>query len=241
MANLNVIASNAEIDGVLVVDKPAGIAVHDMLKAVKTHFNLVKVGHGGTIAPNASGVVALLLGGAARLGEDQMGRDAEYELTMRLGRATNTFDAEGEVVREKDFTAVTRERLEAALEDFRGDIFQRQPQFSVAMVHEREGYTVVEKHGERPFRLHHIYRLDVEEFAPPLARFFVRCTKGANMRALANDLGEALGCGAIVETCRRTKTGGVSLAGAIPFMELMKTHPADLAALVKPMMVLAGG
>lgn len=241
MANLATIASLAELSGVLLVDKPAGVAVHDVVRTVKANFNLVKVGHGGTIPPNASGLVLVLLGDAARLGEDQMGRDMAWSFSIRLGRTTKTFDAQGETIAEKPFDGITRETFEAALAEFRGDIFQRPPQFQIAVIHGKTGYETVEKKGERAEKLHHVYRLETETFEPPIAKLAVKCTKATNLRALANDLGEALGCGASVEEARCLRKGDFAVEEAIGFMDLMKVHPADLRGLVKPMLSLRIG
>ena len=95
MANLESIARLAELDGVLLVDKPVNISSHDLIKAVKQYFNLVKVGHGGTLDPNATGLLVVLLGNATRLSADLMGSDRTYSGVLRLGRDTNTFDREG--------------------------------------------------------------------------------------------------------------------------------------------------
>lgn len=239
MANLATIASLAELNGVLLVDKPAGVAVHDVVRTVKAKFNLVKLGHGGTIPPNASGLAILLLGDAARMGEDQMGRDMEWSGAIRLGRVTKTFDAQGEVVSEKPFNAVSREVFDKALNEFRGDIFQRAPQYQIAVIHGKTGYETVEKKGERAERLHHVYRMEVLSFEPPLVSLKIRSTKGFSLRAFANDLGAALGCGAIVEEARCLKKGSFAVEDAIGFMDLLKAHPADLPSLVKPMLSLS--
>ena len=97
MANLGSIAMLAELDGVLLVDKPANMSSHDVVKAVKSAFNLVKVGHGGTLEPNATGLLVLLVGDATRLSGEIMGRDRAFEATVRLGRVTDTQDREGRV------------------------------------------------------------------------------------------------------------------------------------------------
>ena len=120
MARLESIAMLAELDGAVLVDKPANMASHDVVKAVKQHFNLVKVGHGGTLEPNATGLFVLLVGDGTRLAEDLMGRDRAFTATIRLGRVTDTQDREGRTLSESPVT-VTREALDAALPEFRGD------------------------------------------------------------------------------------------------------------------------
>ena len=235
MANLQNIAKLAEMDGVVAVDKPAGISAHDTMKSVKTHFNLVKVGHGGTLATADTGVFLLLLGNAARFSSQLMGRDRAYEATIRLGRATNTYDAEGDTVAEKPFDGVTRESFEAALKDFKGDVYMAQPPFSAVRMANRPGYVVVPAgEDDAKERLVHVYRASVLEFAPPLVKLSIVSTKGMSVRTFANTIGDALGCGACVESLRRMSCGSVKAEDAMPLIELMKLHPMDFAARVRP-------
>ena len=176
MARLESIAMLAELDGAVLVDKPANMASHDVVKAVKQHFNLVKVGHGGTLEPNATGLFVLLVGDGTRLAEDLMGRDRAFTATIRLGRVTDTQDREGRTLSESP-VAVTREALDAALPEFRGDIFQTPPAFSTIKMTGHPGYDTVETPAdERAARLVHVYRLAVTEFAPPLVTFDLLCT-----------------------------------------------------------------
>ena len=223
MAKLDSIAMLAELDGAVLVDKPANMASHDVVKAVKQHFNLVKVGHGGTLEPNATGLFVLLVGDGTRLSSDLMGRDREYSVTIRLGRVTDTQDREGRTLSESPFDGTTRAALDAALPEFRGDVFQTPPAFSTIKMTGRPGYDIAETPAdERKARLVHVYRLAVTDFAPPLVTFDLLCTKGVCVRALAHDLGAALGCGACLESLRRVKCGGLDVADAIGFMDMMK-------------------
>ena len=132
MANLANIAMLAELDGAVLVDKPVGISAHDVMKAVKTRFNLVKVGHGGTLDVTATGLFVLLLGDATRFSNDFMGDDRAYALTLTLGRETDTGDRAGHVLKEVDSVGVSRERFDAALKELRGDIYQSPPAFSAS-------------------------------------------------------------------------------------------------------------
>ena len=143
MANLESIAMLAEVDGVLLVDKPVNISSHDVVKAVKTRFNLVKIGHGGTLEPNATGLLVLLVGDGTKLSGEIMGRDKAYEAAFRLGRVTDTQDREGRTLAERPCADVTREKLDAALPEFRGDIFQTPPPFSVIKRADSPSYDVV--------------------------------------------------------------------------------------------------
>ena len=108
MANIANIAMLAELDGAILVDKPAGISAHDVMKAVKTRFNLVKLGHGGTLDAPATGLFILLLGDATRFSNDLMGADRAYSVTLTLGVETDTCDRTGSVISEKPIAEVTR-------------------------------------------------------------------------------------------------------------------------------------
>lgn len=238
MANLDSIARLAELDGVLLVDKPLNISSHDVVKAVKQRFNLVKVGHGGTLDPNATGLLVLLTGNGTRLSAGLMGGDRAYSATLRLGRATNTFDRDGETVEECPFESVTREKFEEAVrKEFLGDVFQKPPAFSIVKMPAHVSYDIVRtaEENERTERLVHVYRLAVTEFSPPFVSFELSCTKGAQPRVLAHDIGRFLGCGASLEKLHRTKCGPYSVNDAIGFMELLKLDASGFRSRVIPM------
>lgn len=235
MAHLESIAMLAELDGVLLVDKPANISSHDVVKAVKSHFNLVKIGHGGTLEPNATGLLVLLVGDATRLSAEIMGRDRAYAATVRLGRVTDTQDRDGRTLSESA-VALDRAALDAALPEFRGDIFQTPPPFSVIKRADAATYDIVATDpAESQARLVHVYRLAVTDFAPPLVSFDLLCTKGVCARALAHDLGQMLGCGASLESLRRTKCANFSLDAAIGFMDLLRLDAVGFRDRVIPM------
>ena len=236
MANLDQIALLAATIGILLVDKPAGLAAHDVVREFKRHFNLVKVGHGGTLETNASGLFVVLLGEGTKVAESLMGADRAYSMTVRLGTATDTCDRNGAVLATQPFAAVTPAALETALVGLRGDVFQAPPRFSAVLMHGATGYKVVptaDDEEARP-RLVHVYRLAATSFAPPLVGLDISCTKGASPRALARDLGEALGCGASLDSLRRTSCGHFRVADALPYDDLLKLPPMELRKRVIP-------
>ena len=236
MANIANIAMLAELDGAILVDKPAGISAHDVMKAVKTRFNLVKLGHGGTLDAPATGLFILLLGDATRFSNDLMGADRSYSATLVLGCETDTGDRAGNTVAEKPVDGIDREKFDSALKEFRGDIYQAPPEFSAVKIPGKAGYEVVrtaEGDGLRE-KLVHVYRYGVADFAPPKVGLAVKAAKGVSMRALARDLGRGLGCGACLEDCRCTGCGIHSVDSAVTFMKLMEMHPVDLASCVIP-------
>lgn len=236
MANLANIAMLAELDGAILVDKPAGVAAHDVMKAVKTSFNLVKVGHGGTLDVTATGVFILLLGDATRFSNDLMCADRTCDVSLTLGRETDTGDRAGSTIAEKPCDGISRERFDAVLKEFRGDIYQAPPEFSAVKVSGKVGYDIVRtaEGDELRERLVHVYRCSVQDFAPPVVSLTIAMAKGVSVRSLARDIGRALGCGACVEACRRTKCGIHSVDDALPFMKLMELHPTDFAARLIP-------
>ncbi len=236
MANLANIAMLAELDGAILVDKPAGISAHDVMKAVKTRFNLVRVGHGGTLDVTATGLFILLLGDATRFSNELMGGDRSYSVALALGMETDTGDRAGRTVAEKPFAGVTREQFDASLKELRGDFYQAPPEFSAVKIPGKTGYEIVRtaEGDELRERLVHVYRYDVAVFEPPRVELSMAVTKGVSVRAFARDLGRALGCGACVADCRRTRCGCHSVEDAMPFVKLMELHPADFAARLVP-------
>jgi len=201
-------APGADPDGVLLVDKPAGVTSSDVVVAVRRMFRLKKVGHGGT---------------------------------LRLGAATNTQDAEGEVVSRGDPSAVTRESLEALVaSDFSGDIFQVPPMVSAIKVDGVPLYRMARKgeEVEREPRLVHVFSLRIDEFGIPDTRFTVRCSKGTYVRTLCHDIGKKLGCGGHLAALRRIRAGRFDVADAIPLDELRALPRADLPSRLLPLSVL---
>lgn len=228
-------------DGVLLVDKPSGPTSHDVVDAVRRRFGIPKVGHGGTLDPQATGLLILLLGRATKLADQFTGSDKAYEGTLFLGVSTDSYDADGKVVREADCSSVTREQLEERMRAMVGDLMQAPPMVSAVKVEgvplyklARKGKTV-----ERKPRLIHIYELSLKSFTPPEAAFSVRCTKGTYVRSICADIGEALGCGAHLRALRRTQSGSFSLADAMPLNALLDLAPDALQARVITLRMLA--
>ena len=223
-------------DGLLLVDKPSGPTSHDIVNKIRRTFRIEKVGHGGTLDPNATGLLIILLGKGTKLSDELMGGDKAYTGVMRLGRTTSTQDCDGEVLEEKPFGDITREQVEAALNALRGDIFQTPPMVSAIKVNGVPLYKLARKgqEVERKPRFVHIYKIGITDWAPPLVTFDVLCTKGTYVRTLAHDTGQALGCGASLDALRRTRSGAFRVEDATPFETLLAMTPDQLAAQVIP-------
>lgn len=228
-----------DFDGVLVVDKPSGPTSHDIVDMIRKKFGFRKVGHGGTLDPQATGLLLILIGKGTKLSERIMGSDKEYEGIMKLGVATSTQDAQGEIIREADCGFVTRDQIEAQMAGFTGDIQQLPPMVSAVKVdgvplykHARKGRII-----ERKPRLVHIYEFKMKDFNLPRVNFLIRCTKGTYVRTLCADIGEALGCGAHLEHLRRTCSGSVNIEEAVQLDKVLDMKREELAGCIIPLTV----
>ena len=236
MANMVQLKMLEDLNAFLLVDKPVGIAFASVVKVVKRKFNLVKVGHGGSLDAAASGLLVLLVNDANRFVGDVMGADRAYTGTMRLGLRTNTGDVQGEPVAAAGAASpsVTPAVTDALLAEFRGDIFQTEPRFCSVRREGSAAYEIADTGEHKPF-LTHVYRLDVGPESGGRMPFEVVATKGLIVRALVNDFGEALGCGAALESCRRTRVGRFKVEDAIPFDRLLETDIRDFASCTIPL------
>ncbi|WP_418230153.1 tRNA pseudouridine(55) synthase TruB [Burkholderia mayonis] len=204
------------LDGVLLLDKPVGLSSNDALMRAKRLYLAKKAGHTGTLDPLASGLLPLCFGEATKFSQDLLDADKTYEATMRLGVRTTTGDAEGDVLDTRD-VACDEAAVAATLARFIGDIVQVPPMYSALKrdgkplyEYARAGQTV-----EREGRTVTIRSLELLSCALPDVTFRVTCSKGTYVRTLAEDIGEALGCGAHLTMLRRTGVGSLSLEHAV--------------------------
>jgi tRNA pseudouridine55 synthase len=210
-----------KVFGLLVVDKPVGPTSHKIVTLVRRGMGIRKVGHAGTLDPRASGVLVLCLGAATRLSEYLSTSSKRYEAVVRFGSTTQTYDAEGQVVRETGKVPSLSE-IEAVLPDFRGEIEQVPPPFSAIKVKGKKAYELAREGQEvelepRKVTLH---TLDVLSFKSPDLVLDVECTAGTYIRSLAHDLGERLSTGAHLASLKRTKAGPFTIEDAIPLPKL---------------------
>jgi tRNA pseudouridine55 synthase len=204
------------LDGVLLLDKPVGLSSNDALIRAKRLYRVKKAGHTGTLDPLASGLLPLCFGEATKFSQDLLEADKTYEATMRLGIRTATGDAEGEAIETRDVTC-DEAAVRAAMTKFVGDIVQVPPMYSALKrdgkplyEYARAGQTV-----EREGRQVTILALEMIACALPDVTFRVTCSKGTYVRTLAEDIGEALGCGAHLVMLRRTGVGALTLEHAV--------------------------
>jgi tRNA pseudouridine55 synthase len=206
------------MNGVVIVDKPAGITSHDVVDRVRKLLGEKKAGHTGTLDPMATGVLPVCIGEATKLASFLTGDDKVYEVTMRLGVRTDTQDMTGQVLAEQE-PRVTEADVREALEAFSGKtITQVPPQYSAVKVRGKALYKWARKgiRVEPPARQVEIRAIRVLGVEMPRVRFDVTCSKGTYVRTLCADVGERLGCGAALETLRRTASGAFRLQDAVP-------------------------
>lgn len=222
--------------GVLVVDKPAGMTSFDVVAAVRRALKVRRVGHAGTLDPDATGVLPILVGEATKLMPYLADQDKEYRVMVRFGITTDTLDLAGRVLETRPVDALERASVETAAARLVGRIRQVPPMFS-ALHHEgrrlyelaREGIEVA-----REARDVVVHTITVEDVAGATATLRVVCGKGTYIRVLAADLGEALGVGAAVERLVRTRVGAFTLGDAVAWDEVANLPPEALWRRVSP-------
>ena len=219
--------------GVLNIDKPIGVTSHDVVNRIRRVAGLRRVGHAGTLDPLATGVLLVCLGRATRLVEYLVGQQKVYEAIIRLGQTTNTYDADGEVVQERQLTFSPQD-LENALPQFRGDIEQIPPMFSAIKQNGQPLYKLARqgKEVERQVRHVTITELSVLAWDAPYLTVRVACSSGTYIRSLAHDLGEVLGCGGHITMLRRTAIGDFGVDTAVSLNDLT---PENVASYLLPM------
>ena len=229
------------LDGAILVDKPAGPTSHDVVDAIRRRFQIKKVGHCGTLDPNATGLLIIVLGRGTKLSEKLMGDDKVYEGTIKFGETTNSYDADGEILETKPVPPLTLELLNEEADKFIGDQMQMPPMVSAIKMNGVPLYKLARKgiEVEREARLVHIYNFRFTSYAAPLGQFRVACTKGTYIRSITHDLGQKLGCGAHLITLRRSASGKFDVADALPLDTILKLSTAELEKRVLPFLKLA--
>jgi tRNA pseudouridine55 synthase len=230
------------LDGAVLIDKPAGPTSHDVVDAIRAHFGLRKVGHCGTLDPNATGLLIVLLGRATRLSEKLMSDDKVYSGWMKFGETTSSYDADGEMRECRAVPTFTLDQLNGAASAFIGDQMQTPPMVSAVKVEGVPLYKLARKgvEVERKPRLVHIYNFRFTQYEEPYGHFAVACTKGTYVRTIAHELGAKMGCGAHLATLRRISSGKYDASDAILYEDVIKLSTSELEKRVIPILKLAG-
>jgi tRNA pseudouridine55 synthase len=227
-----------DISGWLIVDKPAGITSTSVVNKVRWAFDAQKAGHAGTLDPAATGVLAVALGEATKTVPFVTDALKCYRFTVTLGQATNTDDAEGEVIAESDLRP-SDEEIRTALQSFEGDILQVPPQFSAVKIDGERAYVRAREGEEMEIEPRPLWVESLEMIArpdPDHVELEMVCGKGGYVRSVARDLGRMLGCHAHVLRLRRTWSGAFDAADGITLdriQDLAKTEALD--AFLRPL------
>jgi tRNA pseudouridine55 synthase len=245
------------IDGILVLDKPAGVTSNGALQMVKRLYSAAKAGHTGSLDPLATGVLPICLGEATKFSQYLIDADKAYRSTFVFGVTTASGDADGEELERIDAGALDAARVEGALAAFRGAIEQVPSMYSAIKKDGQPLYKLARAgiEVERAARAVTIFELALEAFRPgsrPEADLYIRCSKGTYVRSIAEDLGRALGCGAHVKVLRRVQAGPFGEADCVAptTLEALRSReawaemdrllrPADVAVAALPDVVLA--
>lgn len=207
--------------GILNVYKPKGMTSHNVVSFVRRQLNMKRVGHTGTLDPEARGVLPVLIGNATKLSDIIMADEKKYTARVVLGITTDTEDTTGEIIEKKD-VSVTKEQLLDAVNHFIGEIDQIPPMYSAIKVDGQKLYKLARKgvEIERAPRKITIHSIDVYDFDGTSFMMDVHCGKGTYIRSLCRDIGEFLGCGAAMDTLERTMSGVFTKENAYTFEQI---------------------
>jgi len=216
------------VDGMLMLDKPAGISSNGALQIAKRLLNAQKAGHTGSLDPLATGLLPLCFGKATKVSEMFLNFDKSYTATLQLGKTTDSGDREGNVI-ESLPVRTCLEEIETALSSFRGEIMQVPPMYSALKRNGQPLYKLARQgiEVERAPRKVTVYDIEVRNFCETTLVLHLSCSKGFYVRSLAMDLGEILGCGACVEELRRDTVGEFSVENAITLEQLEAISTED--------------
>ncbi len=200
------------MDGVIIIDKPKGMTSHDIVSAVRKIYKTRRVGHTGTLDPMATGVLPVCVGNATKAADMLTSADKKYSAVMRLGSRTDTLDADGTVTEEKDVN-VAEQDIYSVISEFVGEQDQIPPMYSAIKQNGRKLYELAREgiEVERKPRRVTIFSIEIKKIDLPYISIDVHCSKGTYIRSLCDDIGQRLGCGAVMTELRRTETAGFSI------------------------------
>jgi tRNA pseudouridine55 synthase len=224
----------ASPDGVLLVDKAAGMTSHDVVALVRRQLGIKKVGHCGTLDPIATGLLLITIGRGTKVQDLLMSEDKEYVGTLTFGATTSTQDREGEILETKPVPQFAESDIRAAFDKFRGDFYQTPPMVS-AKKHGGVPLYKLARQGkvvEREPRFVHVYRYSIDRVSLPDVDFSVLCSKGFYVRTYAHEIGEVLGCGAHLKSLRRTKSGRFDVTNAITVDQIKRLSREEIVGRI---------
>ncbi len=223
-------------NGILIIDKPKGMTSFKAVEAVRRRLKVKKVGHTGTLDPMATGLLAICLGKATKISRFLTDTDKLYEGSITLGIETDTYDMEGDVVQKKKVPFLTKEMLDEIASEFIGEQEQSPPAFSAAKHKGVPLYKLARKGikvKKEPKKIE-IFDFQILKYNPPTLFFRVHCSKGTYIRTLAHEFGIKVGCGAVLSSLRRLRSGLLSISEAITIDTLMKEEIHEIKKKIIP-------
>ncbi len=224
-------------DGVLLIDKPAGITSHDVVYRLRRALNISRIGHAGTLDPLATGLLIMLIGKATKYSQFLVGMDKCYSGSMKLGEITDSYDSDGTITEIRPLGTHTLEDLQILADSFLGPNVQIPPMFSAKKLNGQPLYKLARKGRvvERASIEIRISQFKIDQLRTNIVDFFVHCSSGTYVRSLVHDFGQKLGCGAHLCALRRTKIGDFDVSDALPLDQICALPPADICArLIDP-------
>jgi len=230
-------ASSNDLEGVLLVDKPAGMTSHDVVDRLRRKLKMKRIGHAGTLDPLATGLLVMLVGKATKLSNRLMSMDKTYEGSFELGKVTNTQDIEGEVQETHEVPAdLDQASILEVMKTFEGDQYQTPPMFSAIKIkgvplykHARKGQEV-----EREPRFIRVTRFELKDLDIPHGKFVLDCSKGTYVRTIVHDMGQKLGIGGIMTQLRRTASGKMNIDMCTPLDAIESMSIAEIGDILLP-------
>jgi tRNA pseudouridine55 synthase len=225
------------INGIVLVDKPKGITSHDLVDRLRILFDQRRVGHTGILDPLATGLMVMLLGKGTLFSPQLTGADKRYRADIQFGRDTDTFDAEGKTVSEKDPASIDSDEFNDLCLRYKGKIKQLIPPFSAAKLAGQKMYESARKGEMMPERFKEIefYSIEIIAFNWPEVSLDIHCSAGTYVRSLAHEMGQVLGCGAYLKNLVRTGVGAFNLEQAITLNDLEKGIVENNYTMVRPL------
>ena len=221
------------MNGVVVIDKQQGVTSHDVVGMLRKRFGTRRVGHTGTLDPLATGVLPVCIGNATRAADMLTESDKRYTAVLELGKRTDTLDIEGEVLEEKPVT-VSADEVRECIEGFVGEQEQLPPMYSAIKQNGKKLYELARegKEVKREPRHINIYSIDIVDIKLPMVTIDVFASKGTYIRSLCDDIGQRLGCGAVMTALRRTESAGFKIDEAYTIEALDALD--DIETALKP-------
>lgn len=223
------------VDGIMLVDKPAGMTSHDVVNYIRKALKIKRVGHTGILDPNATGLMVILLGKGTLFSGCLTDMPKRYVSRIAFGKETDTFDAEGSVVSTSDPGNVTQSEFQNLLPDFTGEIEQVIPAYSAA---KRNGVAShrLARRGEKIAPRHKIVKIEelkIIDYDWPEVSLDIRCQSGTYVRSLAHQMGKRIGCGGYLKTLRRLEVGTFQVSGASTLDEI--SGSGDISKIIRPL------